>query len=92
MNVTVLEEAHDDPIRYEIYNIVNSTGKTILSFDEVNQVSNKKSLQIALFMLIFFFVWLFCCIGSVIVARNPQKYSKRVQRMFFKDGYLKCDK
>ena len=92
MNVTVLEEEHDDPIRYQIYNIVNSTGKTILSFDEVNQVSNKNSLLIALFTLIFFFVWLFICIASVIVARNPQKYSKRVQRMFFKDGYLKCDK
>lgn len=91
MNVTILEEEHDNPIRYEIYNIINSTGKTILSFDEVNQVSNKNSLLLALFMLIFFFLWLFICIASVIVARNPKKYSKRVKRMFFKEGYLKHD-
>lgn len=84
MNVTVLGEEDDNPIRYQIYNIVNPAGKTILLFDEVNQVSNKNSLLIALFTSIFFFVWLFICIASVIVTRNPQKYSKRVRRMFFK--------
>ena len=50
---------------------------------------NKNSLEIALFTLIFFFMWLGFCIGTVIVGRNPQKFSKRIQKLFFKEECLR---
>lgn len=89
INVLILEEDNDEPIRYEIYNMRDMNGNNILSFDEVNRISNKNSLEIALFTLIFFFMWLGFCIGTVIVGRNPQKFSKRIQKLFFKEECLR---
>ncbi len=36
----------------------------------------------------FDLLWLAYCAASVYVGRNPQKFSKKVIRMFFKDGYV----
>lgn len=37
---------------------------------------------------VFFVLMTIAVITSIIIGRNPQKYSKKVIRMFFKDGYL----
>lgn len=36
----------------------------------------------------FELLWLSYCGASVHIGRNPQKFSKKVIRMFFKDGYV----
>lgn len=36
---------------------------------------------------IFFVLWSAFVVASVVIGRNPKKYSKRMIRFFFQDGY-----
>ena len=63
--------------------------KYFLSFDETNRLHKQEYTLLVITAIIAFF---FCCAVvafSIIIGRNPQRFSKRVIRLFFKDGYIK---
>ena len=60
----------------------------LLSFEEENRLYRQESLPIIGFFLFMLLVWVAFIVASVIVGRNPHKFSKRVIRLFFKDGYI----
>lgn len=73
---------------YEVHS-VKMGGKNLLSFEETRKNNIVFAYKIVgLFSVVCVpLVVLFVCM--VIVGRNPHKYSKRIQRMLFKEGYLR---
>ncbi len=61
----------------------------LLSFDEANRLHRQEYTFLVVISLVFLLVWVGYIVGSVIVGRNPKKYSRRVIKFFFKDGYVK---
>ena len=49
---------------------------------------NNRFREMAVLFGIFEVVWIAIVAASVYVGRNPQKFSKKVIRLFFKDGYV----
>lgn len=81
-------EEDNGEISYDIYQIEDTSGRVLLSFDDTNKRRMVRELK---WLFIIFLVWAaleMFFVGAVIVGRNPQKFSKRVQGIFFKDGYL----
>lgn len=68
-------------IRYESTNL--------LSFDETNRWHQEEYWPLLFFPIVFAIVWGAYVAGSIIVGRNPKKFSKKVIKLFFKDGYVK---
>ena len=66
-----------------------SRDKTILSFDEADRLRRQEYWPLPLFGFVFCLLWAAYVIGSIVVGRNPKKYSKRTVRLFFKDDYVK---
>lgn len=60
----------------------------LLSFEEENKLYRQEGLPIVALFLFMLLVWAAFIVVSVIVGRNPQKFSKKVVKMFFKDGYI----
>lgn len=72
---------------YSIKAIMHN-GEFILSFednDRLHKQEEKICIGIAIFACVLIASFI---ISSVIVARNPEKYSRKVVRLFFKDGYV----
>ncbi|MBO5066027.1 MAG: hypothetical protein J6D06_07945 [Clostridia bacterium] len=61
----------------------------ILSFDETNRLHREEYWPLVIFAICMLLAWWGYTVASVIVGRNPQNFSKKVVRMFFKDGYIK---
>jgi len=61
----------------------------LLSFDETNRWNQQANQSILLFPAIFLLVWWAYIAGAIVVGRNPQKFSKKVIRIFFKDEQIK---
>ena len=61
----------------------------LLSFDETNRWHQEEYWPLIFFPVIFAIVWGAYVAGSIIVGRNPKKFSKKVIKLFFKDGYVK---
>ena len=61
----------------------------LLSFDETNRLHRQEYWPLLAFPAVFAIVWGAFVAGSIAVGRNPRKYSKRVVKLFFKDGYVK---
>ena len=61
----------------------------LLSFDETNRWHQEEYWPLIFFPVIFAIAWGGFVAGSIMVGRNPKKYSKKVVKMFFKDGYIK---
>lgn len=60
----------------------------LLSFEETNRLNRQEGRGVALLFLILLLIWVAYIAASVIVGRNPNKFSKKVVKMFFKDGYI----
>lgn len=60
----------------------------LLSFEEENKLYRQEGLPVVALFLFMLFVWVAFIVASVIVGRNPKKFSKKVVKMFFKDGYI----
>jgi len=63
----------------------------ILSFEESNASHRQEYWPLLLFPLGFALIWGVYVFFSIKVGRNPQKYSKKVIRLFFRDGYVKTN-
>lgn len=61
----------------------------ILTFGETHRLYKQENFPVIIFAIVFVLAVFGLIIGTIIVGRNPQRYSKRVVRMFFKDGYIK---
>ncbi len=60
----------------------------ILSFDETNRLNRQNAPPvIGFFSVVLLFLAVLCGV-TVYIGRNPHKFSKRVVRLFFKDGYI----
>lgn len=60
----------------------------ILTFGETHRLYKQEKFPVIILAIVFVLAVFGLIIGTIIVGRNPQRYSKRVVRMFFKDGYI----
>ncbi len=60
----------------------------ILSFAETDRLRTEEYSPGIIFLMGMLIVWWIYIILAIIVGRNPQKFSKKVVSMFFKDGYI----
>lgn len=61
----------------------------ILSFEDANRLHRQEYwplVLVAIFMCVFLTI---SVVATIIVGRNPKKFSKKVIKLFFKDGYIK---
>ena len=73
---------------YSVKAIVHN-GRYLLGFEETNRFHSQEYwplIILALGMLLFWGVYIAV---SIMVGRNPRKFSKKFVRLFFKDGYIK---
>ena len=61
----------------------------LLSFDVTNKFHIQEYVPLVIAAAALCVVWGIFIIGSIIIGRNPKKFSKRVVRLFFKDEYIR---
>ena len=79
---------HDEENYYSIKAILHRD-TYLLSFEETNSWHQEEYWPLLFLPIILAIVWGVYIAGSIIVGRNPKKFSKKVIKLFFKDGYLK---
>ena len=82
------EVTPDDEEDFYSIKAIKYNDSYLFSFEEENKLYRQEGLlliNLSLFMLI---LWVANVVVSVIVGRNPNKFSKRVVKFFFKDGYI----
>ena len=82
------EVTPDDEEDFYSIKAIKYNDSYLFSFEEENKLYRQEGLlliNLSLFMLI---LWVANVVVSVIVGRNPNKFSKRVVKLFFKDGYI----
>ena len=87
--VYVKEITPDDGENYYSVKAIKQEDSYILSFEESNAQHRQEYWVLLLFPLGFAMIWGVYVFFSIKVGRNPQKYSKKVIRLFFRDGYVK---
>lgn len=60
-----------------------------LSFDETNRLHRQEYILLVILEVAICLAWGMFVMFSIIIGRNPKRFSKRVVRLFFKDGYVK---
>ena len=83
------EVTPDDEENYYSIKAILHEDTYLLSFDETNRWHQEEYWPLIFFPVIFAIVWGAYVAGSIIVGRNPKKFSKKVIKLFFKDGYVK---
>ena len=83
------EVTPDDEENYYSIKAIFHEDTYLLSFDETNRWHQEEYWPLIFFPVIFAIVWGAYVAGSIIVGRNPKKFSKKVIKLFFKDGYVK---
>ncbi len=63
-------------------------GDPIITFEETNKLWVRTQWPILLIPIIMGILWGGYIAASIVVGRNPQKFGKKVVRLFFKDGYV----
>ncbi len=88
--VTVYAEEFKDENDAPFYSLKAIVHKDayLLHFDETNRLHSQGFFPIFLFALGMCILWAVYILLSVIIGRNPQKFSKKVVRLFFRDGYV----
>lgn len=79
----------DDEDDYYSIKAILDGNTYLLSFDETNRWHREEYWTLIFFPVVFAIIWGAYVAGSIIVGRNPKKYSKEVIKLFFKDGYVK---
>ena len=90
-NVTVYFEAvtPDDESDYRSIKAIVYDDDYVLSFEETNEIYIQDSLAAIIILNGLLLAWIVFMACSIVVGRNPRKFSKKVVRMFFKDEYVK---
>ena len=61
----------------------------LLSFDETDRLNRLESIPVLTIFLTLNLIWGFFVAGTIIVGRNPTKYSPKIVKCFFKPEYVK---
>ena len=83
------EVTPEDADDYYAIKAIRYESTVILSFDETNRWHQEEYWPLLFFPIVFAIVWGAYITGSIIVGRNPKKFSKKIVKLFFKDGYIK---
>ena len=78
----------DDEEDFYSIKAIKYNDRYLLSFEEENQLYRQESWPIVALFLFVLLIWVAFIVASIVVGRNPQKFSKKVVKMFFKDGYI----
>ena len=81
----------DDEENYYSIKAILHEDTYLLSFDETNRWHQDEYWMLIFFPVIFAIPWGAFVTMSIIVGRNPKKFSKKVIKLFFKDGYINID-
>lgn len=68
---------------------IKNNGKDILSFDETNKIHRERNWPFILMAGGMCLLWFIFVFFSIMIGRNPKKFSKRTVGLFFKNGYIK---
>ena len=79
----------DDGDDYYSIHAIYAGDTCLLSFEETNRWYQKEHQTLLLFPAVFALLWGVYIAGSIIVGRNPKKFSKNVIHLYFKEGYVK---
>ena len=61
----------------------------LLSFDETNKWRSQNHAKLIIIFGVLSLLWALFITGSIIIGRNPKKFSRWIVRLFFKDGAIK---
>ena len=87
--IYVLDYKEDEAKKtYEVYCIQRINGESIISLEEKNENDSEFAKSFIPVAVVFLILVLIFCISTIIVGRYHNKFSKRIQRAFFQDGYL----
>ncbi len=91
LSLTVYFEAvtPDDESDYRSIKAIVYDDDYVLSFEETNEIYIQDSLAAIIILNGLLLAWIVFMACSIVVGRNPRKFSKKVVRMFFKDEYVK---
>lgn len=82
------EVTPDDEEDYYSVKAIKNKDDYLLSFEETNKLNRLEGLKVIGLFLFMLLIWNAYIVASIVVGRNPQKFSKKVVKMFFKDGYI----
>lgn len=82
------EVTPDDEEDFYSIKAIKYNDSYLLSFEEESQLYRQESWPIVALFLFILLIWVAFIVASIVVGRNPQKFSKKVVKMFFKDGYI----
>ena len=60
----------------------------LLTFEDSQRLHQYEYWLLIPFMGLFTLLWAVFVVFSIRVGRHPERYSKRVIRLFFKEGYV----
>lgn len=88
--VTVYSKKVSQENEDEYYSIkaIMHNGGYLLSFVETNKLRSQEYRPMILIALAMCLAWGLFVAASIVVGRNPQRFSKRVVHWFFKAGYV----
>ena len=74
--------------RRYVKSLTGSDGTKYITFETERQ-AYRDSQRVAVWILcVVAPIGVYFCYLGIAVARNPERYSKKVRRLFYKDGYL----
>lgn len=82
------EVTPDDEEDFYSIKAIKYNDSYLLSFEEENQLHRQEGWPIVALFLFMLLILIAVIAASIVVGRNPQKFSKKVVKMFFKDGYI----
>lgn len=77
----------EDP--YFSVKAIRCDGDYIFSFEESNQLRQKAYRTTIVFAGVLNLAWFAYVAGSITVGKDPQRFSEKTIRLFFKDGYVR---
>jgi len=83
------EVTPDDAEDYYSVKAIVHNGSYLLTFEETNRFHSQEYWPLIVIASGMLLIWGIYIAVSIVVARNPEKFSKRFVRFFFKDGYIR---
>lgn len=83
------EVTPDDKEAYYSVKAIVQNEIYLLSFEETNKLHRQEYTMLVVLVAGLCLIWGGVGVCAIIVGRNPQKFSKKFVRLFFKDRYIK---
>ncbi len=68
---------------------IEYNGNYLLSFEETNRLHRQEYWLLIVIAIVLCFICGAYFVASIMVGRNPQKFSKKLIKLFFKDEYIR---